>query len=87
MKPLVSFFIGYTNKAFISQLGEDLSKDIAMDIMDGVNHTTNTPTEGVEEDAYVGTIPTSGTEVIDELICGDPGSQAKRLKTSVPPGM
>ena len=58
-----------------------------MDIMDKVNRTKNTSTEGVEENDYVGTIPTSGMEVIGELTGGDPGSPAKRLKNYVPPYM
>ena len=58
-----------------------------MAIMDEVNCTANTSTEVVEEAAYIGTIPTSGTEVIDKLTRGDPGSPVKRIKTFVPPGM
>ena len=58
-----------------------------MAIMDEVNCTANTSTEVVEEAAYIGTIPTSGTEVIYELTRGDPGSPVKQIKTFVPPGM
>ena len=54
------------NQAFLSQVGENLSKDIDMAIMDKVNRTMNTSAGGVEEAAYVGKIPTSGTEVIYE---------------------
>ena len=43
--------------------------------------------EGVEEATYIGTIPTAGTEVIDELTSGYPGSPENRLKTFVPPGI
>ena len=56
-----------------------------MDIMEKVKHTTNTSTEGFEEADYVGMIATTCKEVIDKLICGDPGSSAKILKTFVPP--
>ena len=56
-----------------------------MDIMEEVNRTTNTLTERVEKVAYVGTISTAITEVIDELTGGDPGYPDKRLKTFVPP--
>ena len=87
LKPLVSLIIGDANQAFLSQAGEDLSKDTAMAIMDELNCTANTSTEGVEEAAYVGKIPTAGMEVIDELTGGDPGSPDKRLKTFVPPGI
>ena len=58
-----------------------------MDIIDEVNFTLNNPRKGFEEADYVGMIPTSVTEVIDELTGGDPGSQVKRLKTFVPPGI
>ena len=58
-----------------------------MAIMDEVNRTANNSTEVVEEDAYVRTITTAGTEVIDELTVADPGSTAKRLKIFVPPDM
>ena len=58
-----------------------------MAIMEEVKSTANTSTEGVVEDVYVGTIPTSGTEVIDEFTGGDPGYRDKRLKTFVPPDM
>ena len=54
-----------------------------MAIMEEVNHTANTSMEGVEEATYVGTIPTAGTEVIDELNGAEPGSPAKRVKTFV----
>ena len=87
LKLLVSLIIGYANQAFISQLVEDLSKETAMAIMEEVNSTANTSTGGVEEAAYFGTIPTSGTEFIDELTGADPCSPAKRLKTFVPPDM
>ena len=56
-----------------------------MYIMDEVNCTANTYTEGFEEAYYVGKIATTGTEVIDELVCGDPCSSAKRLKNCIPP--
>ena len=79
--------IGYANQASLSQVGEDLSKDTAMAIMEKVNLIVNTSMEGVEETEYVRTIPTSVTEVIDKFIGGDPGYLAKRLKTFVPPGM
>ena len=55
--------------------------------MDEVNRTVNTLTEVSEEDIYVRTIPAAGTEVIDELTGGDPGSPARQLKNFVPPGM
>ena len=61
LKPLVPLIIGYANKAFISQLGEDLSNETAIDIMDEVNRTANNSIDGVEEYAYIGTIPTAGT--------------------------
>ena len=64
-----------------------LYKDTAMAIMEEVNRTADTSTEVVEEAAYVGTIPTSGTEVIDKFTGVDPGYPAKRLKTCVPPDM
>ena len=38
-----------------------------MAIMDEVNRTVNTSTERVDEAAYVGTISTEGTEVIEYL--------------------
>ena len=69
---------------FLSQVGEDLSKETDMDIMDEVNCTVNNLTEGVEDDAYVGTTPTAGTEVIKDLTGRDPGSQSKRLKDFLP---
>ena len=65
LKPLVSLMMGYANQASLSQVGEDISKDTAMAIMDEANCTVNNLTEGVEEDAYVGTIPTAGTIVVD----------------------
>ena len=58
-----------------------------MAIMEGVNRTVNTSTEGFEEADYVGAIPTEGTEVIEKLNGADPGSPDKRLKTFVPPNM
>ena len=66
LKPLVSLIIGDINQAFLSQVGEDLSKDTAMVITEKVNRTANTSAGGVEEAAYVRKIPESGTEVIDE---------------------
>ena len=51
LKPLVSFIIGDANKAFFSQVVEDLSKDTVMAIMEKVNRTANTSTEGFEEAA------------------------------------
>ena len=86
-KPLISLITGEANQAFLSQVGQDLSKDTAMAIMDEVNRTANNSTEGIEEAAYVRTIPTSGTEVIDELTVRDRGYPSKQLKTIVPPGM
>ena len=80
LETLVSLVIEDTNNFFLSQVGEDLSKYTTMDIMDKVNRTTNTSTEGIWEAAYVRKIPTEGTEVIDEFEGGDPGSTAKRLK-------
>ena len=44
LEPLVSLTIGYANQDFISQLGEDLSKDTATAIMDEVKRTTNAST-------------------------------------------
>ena len=61
LKPLVLLIIGYANQEFLSQVGEDLSKDTAMAIMYEVNCTANTLTDVFEEAAYVGTIPTAGT--------------------------
>ena len=87
LKPLVSLIIGDENQAFLSQIGEDLFKETAMVIMDEVNRTANTSTEGVEEAAQIRTTPTSGTDFIDELTGREPGSPAKRLKTFLPPGM
>ena len=87
LKPLVSLIIGDENQAFLSQVGENLSKDTAMAIMDEVNRTKNNSTEEVEEDSYVRTIPTVGTEVTEKLTSGDPGYPDKRLKTFVPPDM
>ena len=81
LKTLFSLIIGDSNQAFLSQVLEELSKDTYTDIMEDVNCTANTSTEGVEEAAYVGTIPTKGTEVIDKLTGADPGSPAKRAKT------
>ena len=65
LKPLVSLIIGHAKQAFLSQVGEDLSKDTFLAIMEELNRTANTSTEGVEEADYVGTIPTAGMEVID----------------------
>ena len=87
MKPLFSLIIVDVNKDFLSQVGEDLAKDTVMAIMDEVNRTANISTEGVEEAAYVGKIPTAGTEFIDKLTVKDPGSPDKRVKTFVPLGM
>ena len=86
---MVSLIVGDANREFLSQVGEDLPKYTDIDIMDKLNRTKNTSTEGVDEAAYVGTIPTSGTEVIDKLTGGYPGSPspAKRMKTFVPPDM
>ena len=56
-----------------------------MAIMDEVNPTVNTSTLKFEEASYVGKISTAGTEVMDDLACGDPCYPAKRLKTFVPP--
>ena len=55
-----------------------------MAIMEGVNRTVNTSTEGFEEADYVRTISTAGTEVIYELTGADPCYPAKGLKTFVP---
>ena len=71
---MVSLIIGYENQEFLSQVLEYLSKDIDMAIMEKVNHTKTTSTEGVEEDTYIGTIPTAGTEVIDNMTGGYPSS-------------
>ena len=60
LKPLVSLIIGDSNHVFLSKVVEDLSKYTGMAIIEEVNRTTNTSTEGVEEDDYVGTIPTAG---------------------------
>ena len=87
LKPLVSLIIGDANQAFLSQIGEYLSKDTTMAIMEKLNRTVNTSTEGVEEAAYIGTIPTAGKEVIDEFTGGDPVYPAKRLITFLPPDM
>ena len=84
LKPLVSLTTGYANQSFISQLGEYLSKYTIMAIVEEVNRTTNTSTEGFEEASYFGKIETAGIEVIDELACGDPGSSAKRIKNPYP---
>ena len=54
LKPMVPMIIGYSNQAFLSQVGGDISKDTAMDIMDEVKRTANTLSEGVEEDSYIG---------------------------------
>ena len=79
--------IGDANQAFLSQVGEDLSKYTSTAIMNKVNHTANNSTEVVEEAAYGRTISTSGTEVIDQLTGADLGSPCKRLKIFVPPDM
>ena len=42
LKPLVPLIIGDSNQAFLSQVGEDISKDTNMDIMDKLNLTLNT---------------------------------------------
>ena len=42
LKPLVSLTIGDANEDFLSQLGDDLSKDTVIAIMDKVNCTVNT---------------------------------------------
>ena len=55
--------------------------------MEEVNRTVNNSMEGVEEAAYVGNIPTTGTGVIDKLTDADPGSSYKRLKNILPPDM
>ena len=47
LKPLVSLIIGDANQEFLSQVGEDLSKDTDMAIMEELNRTTNTSTKGV----------------------------------------
>ena len=75
------------NQAFLSQVVEDLYKDTAMAIMEEVNCTANTSTGVVEEDAYIRTIPTAGTKVIQELTGADPCSTSKRMKTFVPTDM
>ena len=87
LKPLISLIIGDGNQAFISQVGEDLYKDTSMAIMDKVNRTANSSTEGVEKVPYVRKFTTSGTEVIDELTNRDPGYPAKQMKTFLPPDM
>ena len=79
--------IGDANQAFLSQVGEDLSKYTSTAIMNKVNHTANNSTEVVEEAAYGRTISTSGTEVIDQFTGADLGSPCKRLKIFVPPDM
>ena len=79
--------MGDANDAFISQAGEDLSKDTAMAITEEVNRNSNNSTKGVEEADYVGAIPTSGMEVIDKLTGVYPGYPAKLLKTFVPTDM
>ena len=84
---MVLLIIGDSNNEFFSQVGEDPSKYTAMAIMDEVKRTVNTSTEGVEEAVYVRTIPTAGTEVIDNLTNGYPGSTEKRLKFFVPTGI
>ena len=73
---MVSFIIGDANQAFLSQVGEDLYKETTMVIMEEVNRTANTSTEGVEEAAYVRMIPTAGMEVVDDLTGADPFSPA-----------
>ena len=86
-KPLVLLIIGDVNQAFLSQVGEYLSKYTDMAITEEVNRTANTSTEGVDEAYYVRTIPTSGTVDIDKLTSADPCYPAKRLKTFVPTDM
>ena len=85
MKPLFSLVIVDTNKTFLSHVGEDLSKETDIAVMDEVNRTSNNSTEEFEEAAYSGTISTSGTDVMDHLACVNPGSHTKILKTFVPP--
>ena len=85
LKHFISLTIGDENQMFILHVGEDLSKDTAMAIMNEVNRTTNTSTDEFEEAAYVGTLSKDGTKVMDELSCGDIGSPSKRLKTVAPP--
>ena len=65
LKPMVSLIIGDANHGFLSQVGEEMSKDNDMAIMEEVKRTMNTSTEEVEEDAYFRTTPRAGTEVID----------------------
>ena len=65
LKPLVSFITGDANQVFLSQVGEDLYNYTAVSIMEEVNLAANTSTGVVEEAAYVGTIPTAGTDFID----------------------
>ena len=55
--------------------------------MEELNRTTNSSTGWFEEAAYVRTIPTAGTEVIDKLTGADPGYPYKPLKIFVPPNM
>ena len=74
LNPLVSLTIGDVNKEFISQVGDDLSKDTATTIMDEVNQNANNSTERFDEAAYVKPISTTGKEVIDKLVCGYKGS-------------
>ena len=77
---MVSLIIGYENQEFLSQVVEYLSKDIAIAIMDKVNQTKNTSTEGVEEATYIRKTPTAGTEVIDNMTGGYPSSPKSGLK-------
>ena len=51
LKPLVSLTIQDANHEFLSPVGEDLSNNTAMAIMDEVNCITNTSTEYFEEAA------------------------------------
>ena len=87
LKPMVPLIMVDANQAFLSQLGEDISKYTDMAIMNELNFAANTLTEVVEEAACVGMILTACTEVIDELTGRDPVFLAKRLKTFVPPGI
>ena len=58
LTPLVSLIIGDENQVFLSQVGEDMSKDTAMAIMEEVNCTASTSEEVFDEAACIGTIPT-----------------------------
>ena len=74
-KPLVSLTIVDANQAFLSQVGEDISKDTSMDIMEKVNRTANTYTEVFDEASYIVTIAKTVTEVIYVLVCEYSGFQ------------